>query len=252
MSGIKAVIFDVFGTLIDIDEDQGRPEIYTLLAHWLGYNGFFADPNDLQALYRDRTRQAVESNPNDHPDIRVEEVFRSILLDLPGTSGADPEAILDQLVLVFRLLITRSLTLYPETISNMEQLRDKTRLAIASNTQRGYTIAELRHFDLLQYFEHIVFSSDLYACKPNPSIFRAVLKKLDVTPQETIYIGDNPFTDVYGASRLGMRTVHIERSKHYDMPTGIVIPSPDRKIELGEFASLPRVVLEMIAEAGES
>ena len=47
--------------------------------------------------------------------------------------------------------------------------------------------------------------------KPHPSIFRAALQLLDVTPAEAVMVGDSFKHDVEGALNVGMRAVLLNR-----------------------------------------
>lgn len=48
---------------------------------------------------------------------------------------------------------------------------------------------------------------DLVFGKPEPALFLAGLERLDIAPAEALMIGDNPDTDVLGASQLGIASV---------------------------------------------
>lgn len=45
--------------------------------------------------------------------------------------------------------------------------------------------------------------------KPNPGMFEQALQRLDVSPQETMMVGDRYDTDIAGAIELGMTTVGV-------------------------------------------
>jgi len=45
--------------------------------------------------------------------------------------------------------------------------------------------------------------------KPNIKIFEETLRRLDVTAEETIYVGDSPLEDIKGAKAVGMKTVFV-------------------------------------------
>ena len=50
--------------------------------------------------------------------------------------------------------------------------------------------------------------------KPHPSIFRAVLDDLGVSPADAVMVGDSVGQDIEGALRAGMRAVLLHRSEH--------------------------------------
>jgi HAD superfamily hydrolase (TIGR01549 family) len=83
------------------------------------------------------------------------------------------------------------------------------KLGIVSNTMvPGFAMDEhLRRRGWLDYFPVRVYSSEVGYKKPHHRIFRLALDKLGVSPEKTLFVGDNVVNDVYGPARLGMQTV---------------------------------------------
>jgi HAD superfamily hydrolase (TIGR01458 family) len=52
--------------------------------------------------------------------------------------------------------------------------------------------------------------------KPNPMFFRGVLKKHNAKAEDCIMISDDPLSDLWGAKKLGMRTVFVTSGKYKD------------------------------------
>lgn len=250
MLGSTAVIFDLFKTLIDIQTDEEIQSAYEFVSTWLSYKGMSTTPQDLYRSYKDNRRLEFAANPVDHPDIDVRDVFYRMLSALNLPAAEDQEQIVREVALLFRILTTKSLTIYPETVPVLTQLHDsgKVRLAIVSNTQRLFTMPELTRFGLQRYFECIVFSSDVKACKPNARIFNTALERMRIEPQQAIYVGDNPFDDVWGAQRVGLKTIWIDRGEAYEFPDDFGRPSPSKQIMGWEFGCLPEIVFSMIEQ----
>lgn len=57
--------------------------------------------------------------------------------------------------------------------------------------------------------------------KPDPGIFMYALKKLKISPEEAIYVGDNIKRDYRAAEKVGMIPFLIVREKGTDIPEGI-------------------------------
>jgi putative hydrolase of the HAD superfamily len=82
------------------------------------------------------------------------------------------------------------------------------KLAVVSNTACGRCLHyHLEKHLLAQYLSATIFSDAIGYRKPNPKIFEVALAKLEVQPEETIHVGDNPYDDIFGAKRLGMKTI---------------------------------------------
>ena len=73
----------------------------------------------------------------------------------------------------------------------------------------------------------VIVSQDVGYRKPDPRIFRDALKATGLTtPDQVMFVGDNPVADVDGAKRFGMQTAWIRRARQYpaalDPPDHIV------------------------------
>ncbi len=67
----------------------------------------------------------------------------------------------------------------------------------------------VERFNLADDFDAIVSSHEIGQTKPNKEIFEALLKSVDVKPEELIYSDDNP-DRLAGASALGINTFVFE------------------------------------------
>jgi putative hydrolase of the HAD superfamily len=157
-----------------------------------------------------------------------------------AVEGKEGSRLIEELALLFRILTTKSLTIFPETKKVLEELSTKVRMAIVSNSQRLFTVPELVRFDIAKYFEHIVISSDLRARKPSPKIFQRALDALKVSPANAIYVGDNLFDDVWGAKNLGMKTVWINHGASPNVSVQKGLPAPD--VEVADIGDVVKYV----------
>ncbi len=104
------------------------------------------------------------------------------------------------------------------------------RLGLISNTlwPGVYHRHDLDRYGLTPYLDHLIFSADIEAWKPQPDIFRHGLDALDLQPDEAVYVGDSLYFDVWGAQQAGLRGVWIEQSQRW-LPEGIDV-TPDATI----------------------
>jgi len=86
-------------------------------------------------------------------------------------------------------------------------------MAVVSNRDKPFQDTLDSH-GLSEFFPYSLAGGEVESYKPEPGIFEHALKKMNVTAQETIYVGDNYYADVVGARRAGLQPVL------YD-PTGI-------------------------------
>jgi len=91
-------------------------------------------------------------------------------------------------------------------------LKSSYRLGIISNGSDDSNTYELLEKTRLQtYFEFILSSAAFGKRKPHPGIFRAALDHFQVSPEQTVMVGDNYEADILGARQLGMNTIWITR-----------------------------------------
>jgi HAD superfamily hydrolase (TIGR01509 family) len=84
------------------------------------------------------------------------------------------------------------------------------RIGLISNSHRCLASFQ-SHFELQGLIAATVSSADHGLMKPNPSIFAAALRLVDVPAADAVMVGDSVRQDVEGALRSGMRAVLIHR-----------------------------------------
>jgi putative hydrolase of the HAD superfamily len=81
------------------------------------------------------------------------------------------------------------------------------RLALLSNAPAEVARA-VEEMPLARNFEHLLFSCDLRAIKPDPTCFGKALSRLGAAPQDVTFIDDRA-DNVAGAAQLGMRAIQF-------------------------------------------
>ena len=75
---IKGLIFDCYKTLIDIKTDERSRETNERVSRWLLYQGVRIEPRG-QEEYRCKIIGRLGNSSQQHPDIRIEEIFAEIV-----------------------------------------------------------------------------------------------------------------------------------------------------------------------------
>jgi putative hydrolase of the HAD superfamily len=200
-----AVVFDLYGTLIDIRTDEGDPGVWWALAQYLGYLGVAIGSEELRGQYQARIEFQLKTSPHPHPEVDVFAVFRDIFAAY-GKMRVSREKIITAAML-FRSLSRRQFGLFPDVPAVLRRLRPRFRLALVSDAQWVFTEPELEMTGLRDLFEVRVLSSRLGFKKPDPRLFAKALAALHVAPEHAVYIGDNPARDLVGARRAGMKSI---------------------------------------------
>jgi len=58
-----------------------------------------------------------------------------------------------------------------------------------------------------RFVDVVVISCEVGLCKPDPAIFSYALRELGTKPQETLMVGNDLYTDIYGASSAGLPAI---------------------------------------------
>lgn len=91
----------------------------------------------------------------------------------------------------------------------IENLRQKGyKLALLSNHVKEWVEYSELIFDYHKLFHHTLYSYQLSLIKPDKDIFIALLKKLQVKPQECLFIDDS-IKNIEAARELGMKTIQF-------------------------------------------
>lgn len=215
---IKAAAFDLWETLITdtplLSRQQERLRLSRMEAILvrLGEGRLAAD---LERAYRatwHRCQELYWSADRDVPCRRQIEHF----LEEMGLDAANlPEVTLAALEHAYA---EAAVEIPPQTVDGapdvLRELRAAgLRIGLISNTGRtpGYALRRiLESAGLSEWIDAMVFSNEHGACKPEASIFEALRQALGVACDEMVFVGDNPWVDVYGAQRFGMRAVLFE------------------------------------------
>jgi len=232
----RAVLFDLYGTLIEIRTDEQDPAVWGTLAQYLGYLGVTIGPEELRGQYLRRVEFQLSSSPERHAEVDVFAVFRDIFTAY-GRAKVSREKVIDAAML-FRSLSRRQFGLFPDAVAVLRRLRERYAVGLVSDAQWVFTEPELAMTGLRDLFEVRVLSSRIGYKKPDTRLFAKALAALHVGPEHALYVGDNPARDLVGARRAGLRCILFRPSGN---GTG---ERPDAVV--GQHAELPAAVESLL------
>jgi putative hydrolase of the HAD superfamily len=114
---------------------------------------------------------------------------------------------------MYRGISRYRLRLYPEVKNMLDELSQRYKLAALSDAQSAWARPEMRAVGIEGYFQPIIVSGDCGYRKPDSRIFRAALDGLDALPENVLFVGNDMYRDIYGASRVGMKTVFFSSNQ---------------------------------------
>ncbi|MBL3646017.1 HAD family hydrolase [Bacillus sp. RHFB] len=189
---INAVIFDLDGTLLNRDASLQKfiDGQYERLNKWIGhipkekYTSRFIELDCRGYVWKDKVYQQLAGE-----------------FDITGITWED---LLQDYISQFK----NSCVPFPNLVSMLEKLRSNNLvLGMITNGKGQFQIDNIRALGIKKYFETILVSEWEGIKKPDPQIFERALEQLNVSPNESIFVGDHPKNDVNAAQNVGMKGI---------------------------------------------
>lgn len=156
-----------------------------------------------------------------------------------------PDSLVPQLVQVYREHEPR-LVPFPEVPQLLASLHRRYGLGLLSDGYLPVQQRKLAALGLAHHFDAVVFSDEWgrAAWKPSIKPFQAVLQRLAVDAENSVYVADNPAKDFLGARQVGTFTIWVRWSggeyTHLDPPS----PQHAPHLTLTSLLELEQFVLE--------
>ena len=208
---VAGVLFDCYGTLIDVLTDEHDIRTYRCLSRWLLYQGVRIAPDSLRECYFRRVQDAADRTGERYPEVRVEEVFAGICAE-HGIWEVDFGWLGAEAARAFRAASLRRLEVIRRSLRLLDLLGATKKMGVVSNGQRVFSEQEMRVLNLYDRFEVVIFSSDLGYQKPDPRIYTAALGRMGLAPPNVLFIGDTFENDIFAPRHLGMQALHVEEA----------------------------------------
>ena len=218
---IRAVAFDVNGTLVRILTQDGMEQIFRSVAHFLTYQGIDLRRHQVRDLYFETMKEQLQASAEEYPEFDAVAIWRSIIQrHQTDFTRALPPQKLEQMPLflaeLYRGISRCRLRRSPHVGEVLDVLRERYPLAVVTDAQSAWARGELHKLGLLDYFDPIVVSGDHGYRKPDRRLFQHALDRLGVAAEHTLYVGNDMYRDVFGAREAGMRTVLVTSDQGAD------------------------------------
>jgi putative hydrolase of the HAD superfamily len=205
----EAVLFDLYGTLLDIRTDEHQPGLWQTLARYLRYHGLPADAERLQMSFTEMADRKQRDSDEQYPETDVKGLFGKIVQDL---GCQQPEQLSTDVSKLFRTLSIVHMDLFDDTLPALQALRTRFKVGLVSDAQRVFLEPEIQMTGLAPLLDVVVISTDHGYHKPDPRLFVRALSDLRVDPQSAIFIGDSVRRDICGAENANIPAVLLARN----------------------------------------
>lgn len=204
---MKAVCFDLDGTICDLWEGEGnaRTKLITKLTEqterpWDEVSEIYDSKwANIKGEYMRWVAEGL--GEVDLREMHMKDVFEVLGIESLARELAE-----------FHCKTTiDGIIIYPDAISVLESMGEKHRLCMITNGPPDWQREKLEKLNISSYFEEIIVSGELGYHKPDPRIFNEMTKRMGVEPSEIIYIGNDYRKDIVGAHRTGWKTAWVNR-----------------------------------------
>ncbi len=221
LPGIKACVFDAYGTLFDFA--SAARACRDVLGEQL---------EPLTALWRDKQLQYtwLRAAQDRHADFW--QVTGDALDFALETLGIEGRALRDRLMQLYLRLEP-----FPEVPGVLRELKQSGyKLAILSNGSPHMLAAAVQNAALDGIFDAVLSVEEVGAFKPHPRVYRLATERLSIPAGAIAFQSSNAW-DAHAASAFGMRTVWCNR---YGQRKERLPGAPDREVK--SLAELPAIL----------
>ena len=218
---IKAVLFDLDGTLLPLDNDTFINAYFTRLVGWLVPYGY--EPKQVSDTIWKGTAAMVKNDGSKINEAAFWEVFSSVYSEEKAKADApafdafynSPEGF-DRVreVMGFAPMAKETVLLVKELGLRPVLATNPVFPSIATEKRTIWAGLSPNDFELYTTYENSSF------CKPNVAYYEEIIKKLGIKAEECLMVG-NDVTDDMIAEKLGMKVFLL---------TDCLINKTDRKI----------------------
>lgn len=228
-AGTKALVFDVFGTVVDWHGSVAREVRVLAKSKGLRLNAVrFAKA--WRAGYRPAMDRVLRGEA---PFEKIDVIHRAILEDVLSqfkvtTLTEDEKARLNR--------VWHRLKPWPDSVRGLKRLKSRFIIATLSNGNTSLLVNMAKHAGLPW---DCVFSSDTFKLfKPDPGMYLGAAAMLDLKPEEVMMVAAHK-PDLRAAAKCGLKTAFVKRPlEHGRGATPDLAPEPDFTVNAESFLDL--------------
>lgn len=213
-------IFDLYGTLIDLDSNEMVAQTWKKFIKWLDkreilHPDYITMRREFFEMDKAARIKLTAEKGIKYPEIDVLPIYKEQFQKY-GNLGLDDELI-ENLSYAFRESSIKSIGLYDGVIEYLNALKKAgKKIYILSNAQRSYTWPEVEMFGFDKIMDDVLISSDDYYMKPQVEYFDRLFKKHNLSRETSVMIGDSYSSDIQGAINYGIDYIHLTGDKGAD------------------------------------
>lgn len=200
----KAIIFDLYGTLVPIFSRKVYDPVLVKMAKILNV--------PYQKFWKIKAETINDRSLGNHSaEDHIKEIGHRLKVSVNKTQ-------IEEIFAINNEFTRNSLIPKSEVLQGLDQLKCKGfLLGLITNCNNSVPMLYMDS-PLAKYINIPVFSCDEHIKKPSPRIYKITCERLNVKPEECIYVGDGSSQELTGASTVGMKAIlkRTDLSDAYD------------------------------------
>ena len=197
MKNLKAIIFDAYGTLFDVNSaaEKCKGKIgdkwENFANYWRTTQLEYTWLRSLMNKHKDFWKITEDSLDKSMKKFQIDQNMRSELLDL-----------------------YKILSPYPETKNTLEKLKNKNyKIAILSNGTPSLLNGLIEKNNMKIFFDDIFSIEEVGIFKPSSKVYEIPIKKYKIDKREVAFLSSNTW-DVCGGGNFGYNSIWVNRNKN--------------------------------------
>ena len=197
MKNLKAIIFDAYGTLFDVNsaaekcKDKIGDKWENFANYWRTTQLEYTWLRSLMNKHKDFWKITEDSLDKSMKKFHIDQNMRSELLNL-----------------------YKVLSPFPETKNTLEQLKNKNyKIAILSNGTPSLLNGLIEKNNMKIFFDDIFSIEEVGIFKPSSKVYEIPIKKYKIDKHEVAFLSSNTW-DVCGGGNFGYNSIWVNRNKN--------------------------------------
>ncbi len=200
---IKAVLFDLDGTLLPMNIDDFTKSYFGRLSGKLAHQGY--EPKALIGTILQGTKAMIKNDGSK----TNEEVFWDSFTSVYGKRALDDIPYFDEFYKTDFDLVKESVTCNPFVKKTVDFIKNLGLRMIVATNPLFPEIAQRKRIKWaglnINDFEYVTSYENSHYCKPNPMYFKEILEKTNLKAEECIMVGNHTKEDTCGEI-IGIKT----------------------------------------------
>ena len=102
----------------------------------------------------------------------------------------------------------------------LRSARQSWRVAVLTNGLPRVQRSKVDALGVASLVDEVFYAHEIGAGKPDAAVFLTACRALGVSPERAVMAGDDPWCDIDGARRAGLRSVRVRQGWHRDVEVG--------------------------------